>query len=178
LAAASNTDIATAINALAGYTGVSVVSGGSGTTETITFPGTHGAIAQVVVDEANTGGVTLSHAATESTTTEGVSLATATFAGAFTTAGTVGNTLDIIDFSAAGNTMVAANVNTDAGVPTTTYITYTWDSGDSFSTATVTGATETQWETYLAGLLNVTTNLTAAYRTGALTTGVSSFVGS
>jgi hypothetical protein len=178
LHSAASATIHGAINALAGYSGVACVSSGTNTVETCTFLATQGQIAQMVVDEANTGGVTLSTTATESTTTQGVSLTNATFAGVKTTAGTVGNTLDIFDFSAAGNTMVAANVNTDAGIATTTYITYTWDSGDSFSTATVTGATETQWEAYLAGLLNTTTNLTVGYRTGALTTGVSSFVGS
>jgi len=78
---------------------------------------------------------------------------------------------------AAGNTLMAVNVNTDGGVATTTYIQYTWDSGDAFTAGATAGATEAQWEAYLAALTNITTNLTAAYRTGALTTGVSNFVG-
>ena len=63
-----------------------------------------------------------------------------------------------------------------AAVVTTDYSVWTYDDTDVFNLTATPGATLAQWEAGLLADAGVSaTDLMIAYRTGALTTGVSSF---
>ena len=94
-------------------------------------------------------------------------------------AGKHGVALDLIDHDAAAGVIVAKRVTENraangAAVVETAYISYSYDDTDVFNTAATAAATRTQFETALNAVANLTTNLDVVYRTGALTTGVSS----
>jgi hypothetical protein len=98
---------------------------------------------------------------------------------ATTLEGVHGVTLDLVDHDAAAGVIVAKRTvenRTAAGaaVLETHYLSYSYDDTDVFNTAATAAATRTQFETALNAVANLTTNLDVVYRTGALTTGVSS----
>ena len=87
--------------------------------------------------------------------------------------------MDLVDHDAAAGVIVAKRTvenRTAAGaaVLETHYLSYSYDDTDVFNTAATAAATRTQFETALNAVANLTTNLDVVYRTGALTTGVSS----
>jgi hypothetical protein len=67
--------------------------------------------------------------------------------------------------------------NTDgAPLVTTTYHKWTYDSTDNWNSPAVNGMSEAQFETALAAVTDQNTNISLTYRTGALTTGISTFL--
>jgi hypothetical protein len=99
---------------------------------------------------------------------------------ATTQEGVHGVTIDLVDHDAAAGVIVAKRVTENrtaagAAVLETAYITYSYDATDVYNTAATSAATETQFETALNAVANLTTDIDVVYRTGALTTGVSSF---
>ena len=96
-------------------------------------------------------------------------------------AGAYGTTFDHIDHDPGANSLTAKRTvkqRTAAGaaVVTTDYSVWTYDDTDVFNLTATPGATLAQWEAGLLADAGVSaTDLTIAYRTGALTTGVSSF---
>jgi hypothetical protein len=96
--------------------------------------------------------------------------------GTQTQAGITNKTYDIIEHDAAANTIVVERLSGNAGI---TMLQYTYDSTDSFTTAAVAngGATEAVFEAALhAEAESDNEEISGSYRTGALTTGISTFV--
>jgi len=102
---------------------------------------------------------------------------------AVTTEGVAGETLDFLEEN--GSTIIAKHTITQAvgaaSAATVSYRTYGYDSGDAFivgaaaAGTAVIGGTETEFATALAAETGTGVELKGSYRTGALTTGVSSF---
>ena len=97
--------------------------------------------------------------------------------------GVAGETLDFLEEN--GSTIIAKHTITQAvgaaSAATVSYRTYGYDSGDAFivgaaaAGTAVIGGTETEFATALAAETGTGVELKGSYRTGALTTGVSSF---
>jgi hypothetical protein len=71
------------------------------------------------------------------------------------------------------------NQAADGQAETTTGVTYhkwAYDSTDNWNSTAVSGMTEAQFETALAAIANQGQNISLTYRTGALTTGISTFL--
>jgi hypothetical protein len=129
---------------------------------TIVFPANTGVWAVTITDNTLAGGTVAAVAPT-----------------IVSTSGVTDTEFKFIDDEPASNelTTLKTELNADAaGAAQTqrTYEVWSYDSGDVFNTAALNGATEAQFETANALIADLTTNVTMSYRTGALTTGVSS----
>lgn len=96
-----------------------------------------------------------------------------TVAIAATTAGTVATTMDFIDNDAASNSFIAKMTEKNHGVTRTLFIKFTYDDTDYFRTAANPALTEAAFEAALGAVANLTTDMSIAWRTGALTNGIS-----
>jgi len=98
--------------------------------------------------------------------------------GTQTQAGITNKTYDIIEHDATANTIVVERL-IPSTTPVTTMLQYTYDSTDKLTTAAVAngGATEAVFEAALhAEAESDNEEISGSYRTGALTTGISTFV--